>query len=1282
LAIGNADHAERSQRRSLELEPFVSELALAWQREFPEVTSRELVGTVVFADISGFTRLTERLAAKGRFGAEEMSDHLDRVLSEQLRAAYDYGGWLVKWGGDALLLMFDGADHAARACAAAAAMQSRMRRVGLLDASVGRVRLRMSVGIHTGTFSFHFLGRRHRELLITGDAATMTARLEVAAEAGEILMSATTAQLLPDVCRGAVKGPGILLARAPECPVTGDLRPSTSHDVSGLIPELVHDHLVKGGGVGEHRHVAVAFLEFSGMSALRSDQGVAAVTDGLQHLVDVTQDACHHNVVSFHETDISADGGKIMLVAGAPHGLENPAEAMLCALRQILEHPGSLSVRAGVTAGRAFTGSVGPDFRRSYSVKGDVVNLAARIMGKTPPGQLWALSPVVDASRTQFEISDVPPFLVKGKVAPVLARSVGRPLARVSDNPDLPLIGRADELATLLAALESARQGSGEHIDLIGDAGIGKTRLLAELMDAAADMTVLAAAAEPYRSSSPYSLAGPLLLDALGAGDVALDALAGWLTRWCREHAPELVPWLPLLSPVVGITIPDTAQTRDFAPEFRAERAQPFVLDLLRKAIPGPTLLVVDDMQFADVASAALLRHLAGRAHGQPWLVVLAGRGDSYGEYEQSQRSRAIVVEPLSEPESIVFTEADTFDAPLPPHIAAAVVARGGGNPLFLRNQAATARTAKDTADLPDTIETVVAARIDRLLPAAREILRAAAVVGMSIDRELLHELLEDQWAEASAVLEQLGEFLSSDGAELRFRQAVIRDAAYGGLAFRRRAALHGRLAELLTARRGDDLEVMDAVLSLHLLEAGENEKALGTAQSAAAQAAETYANTEAQVLYRRAITAASRLPFVEATTRAKLFERLGDVQFRLGEYPSSDRSYATACRLLHADRVAVARIVLKQARSAWRRGAYGQSLRRLRRVSTTLQELSGVDAADLLVEMHLNIAFNQFRQGRLAATRRSCLKVIQDADERRSPEVVADALAILDVVEMTLGIDVDGRRAQKALRLQKRRGDLAGQARVLSQIGYRAYFDGRWNEAVAAYSQARELVERLGDLSNVAVANGNIAEILLDQGRLVEAETALRDAVRVWRGSGSENDVAFGRALLGRALARQGRYDDADALLRQARDRFLEQGAKIDVVDADAYQAECLLLRGKPAQALELAESSLIAASRLSEQPVQAPLLYRVIAACQDALGRPAEAEVAHDRALAAARRRGAAHEVAFTVAAMASRALRAGTTVDPALVAEARSLQRKLGLVIDLASVDTSAEVASVTP
>jgi class 3 adenylate cyclase/tetratricopeptide (TPR) repeat protein len=1264
LSTSNAD---RSPNHSVDLEPFVSELARTWLKETPEVSARELVGTLVFADISGFTRLTERLAKKGRFGAEEMSDHLDVVLSALLTAAYDHGGWLVKWGGDALLLMFDTADHALRACDAAAAMQSRMQRVGTLETSVGRVRLRMSIGIHTGTFSFHFLGQRHRELLITGEAATVTAALEAAAEAGDILVSPMTATLLPETCRGDVKGPGILLAQPPRCEVIDGVAPPASAPVAGLIPPLVLDHLVSGGGIGEHRQVTIAFLEFSGLSRLRLESGDAAADDALRHLVDIAQESCHRNLVSFHETDISADGGKIMLVAGAPRGLEDPAEAMLCALRQIFEDPGPLSVRAGVTAGRAFTGCVGPARRRSYSVKGDVVNLAARIMGKTPVGQIWALPVVAESSRTQFDLGDVPSFSVKGKAAPVVVRSVGLPLARIDVHGELPLIGRADEMNILDSALVRAREGTGEHIDLLGAAGIGKTRVLADLKRMAWDMRVLAAAAEPYRASSPYALAAPLLLDAIGAGEVATAALPDWLPQWCSQHAPELTNWLPLLAPMLGISIPDTAQTSDLAPEFRVERIHALVLDMLLVALSGPTLLVVDDMQFADEASDALLRNIARSAARQPWCVVLAGRGDA--PRLDSDGSTTMVLGPLGPVDSEIFIYADTDDAPLAPHIAGAVVARGGGNPLFLRHLAATARTARGTLDLPDTIETVVAARIDRLAPAAREVLRAAAVVGMSVDQELLGELLEEPPARAASVLEYLGEFLSSDGGELRFRQAVIRDTAYEGLAFRRRAALHGRLAQLLTARHRDDPESIDAILSLHYFEAGDHEAALRTSRAAADRAADAHANTEAAALYRRAILAADRLRAIDVAVRADLFERLGDVQVRLGEYDRGDLSHSTAARLLRTEPMVVARIGLKRARSAARMGAYDASLRRLRRVADALEGVSGPVVADLRVEMAMNIGFTQFSQGRLAAAQVSLQHAVEQGDARRTPEVVADALAILDIVEVSLGLPVDGRRARRALRLHERRGDLAGQARVLTQIGYRAYFDGRWNDAVGFYTEARELVERLGDSSNVAVANGNIAEILLDQGRIEEAEGALREAIRVWRSSGSENDVAFGRALLGRVLARQGRYDDAQAQLDQARTCFVEQGAKMDVVDADVFQAECLLLRGEHSAALALAEASLLAAGRLSEQPAQAPLLYRVMGACHDALGSVPEADLAYERALAVARQRGAAHEIAFTIAAMAERTRLAGRTLDAALLAEVPPLQRRLGLVIDLA-------------
>jgi class 3 adenylate cyclase/tetratricopeptide (TPR) repeat protein len=1240
-----------------------------WDRETPGTSYRELSGTLVFADISGFTKLTERLAAQGRAGAEEMSDNLDVVLSELLNAAYVHGGWLVKWGGDALLLMYDGPGHAERACTASVLMRSRIREVGLLETSVGRVRLRMSIGVHSGDFSFHLTGTVHRELLITGDAATITAQLEGEAVAGEILISPQTAALLPARCIGAEKGDGILLARDPgadaldEGDQVGKAAGAHDSDVTGLLPELVCNHLIHGGGVGEHRQVVIAFLEYSGMARLEKEAGREGVNAALEHLVGVAMDACHHYQVSFHETDIGPDGGKFMLVAGAPQGLEEPAEAMLCALRQMFDDPGALTVRAGVTAGRAFTGCVGPVRRRSYSVKGDVVNLAARIMGKTPHGQIWALPVVVETSRTQFELSEVPRFPVKGKTGTVLVHQVGRPLARVDNNAtDLPLIGRDDELTILRFALNNARQGHGSAVNVLGVMGIGKTRLIGELIDLAQDMTVLSVWAEPYRTSSPYAVVRNLFLDGLISETDSAAGQADLLTRWCDAYAPELRPWLPLLAPLLGVELPETPETRDLATQFRAERTRALILDLLRIRIPGPTLIVVDNMQFADDASIELLDLIRANIAELPWLLATSGRVDADADTAEVTTGR-VLLEPMSPDESLVLIQADTDDTPLPPHVAEAVVARAEGNPLFLRQLARAAQGLSTGDELPDSVESVVTARIDRLRPTAREVLRAAAVVGPTIERDLLDELLEMGSTTVSALLPELDEFIEIIDGNLYFRQVVIRDAAYEGLAYRRRAALHGQVADLLAKRYGSEREDMDAVLSLHYFHAGNFTSALAMAQTAADRAASAYANTEAASLYRRALTAAAKGDDIDPAVRAALWESLGDVEVGLGEYASGERSYASAQRLLKGDVLAAARVSLKNARSSAVRSAFRLTFQRLRRISLLLEGNQSLEAADLRVEIVMRRAWTQASRGDYAGARECCLAVLGAVDEERCTALAADALGVLGIAELELGVSENDALAERALVLRQQLGDLSGLGRVHNMIGYRAYLEGRWDDAASAYAESQRMYGRIGDQVNLAVNMFNTAEILLDQGKVEEAEGYLHDAVRISKAA-APDDLAFGLALLGRAMTKKGCFDAADDFLEQARAICEAQGARADGVDTDAYRAEAILLRGDAPRALALATETLTAATRLSELPTQAPLLHRVMGAAYDELGETTASDNEFSTALALSRRRHADHEIAFTLAAMLDRDRTLGRALDLAVVAELNPLQRRLGI------------------
>ncbi len=780
---------------------------------------------------------------------------------------------------------------------------------------------------------------------------------------------------------------------------------------------------------------------------------------------------------------------------------------------------------------------------------------------------------------------------------------------------------------------------------------------------------VITIAADLYRSASPYALIRPLLAAALGCESDAAADLARHVGDWCRERAPELVAWLALLAPLLDAPIEETEQTRDIAPEFRVERAHAIVCEILQVALTELTVLIVDNLQFADEASVAVLRLVADSVEGRQWLVVLADRTQRESTSVRPS-SRVVFMGPLDADESRSLVHADLEDDPLSPHVVAALVSRAGGNPLFLRQLAATRPSISDAAELPDSIESVVAARIEGLPPASRELLRAVAVGGISIDRGLVADLVEGAAAETTAVIENLGDFLTEDAGRLTFRQPVIRDTVYESMPFRRRAALHGRLAERLATRTGDDdggREEFWAVLSLHHFRAGQFDQAFPAARTAADQAARAHANAEAARLYRRALAAAGPAG-VSVAERAVVSERLGDVEWRLGEYDNSDRSYSTASRLLHDDPVEVARIGIKRARSAERRGEYELVLGRLRRVRRVLRMADSERTTDLRAAAELRAGFAQFRRGRLKPAGAHFRAVVEHGDEPRDPEVLADALAMLDLVDRNLGVASDGERSRQAVRLYEQLGDLAGQGRVWTQIGYGAYFDGRWDEAVEAYGRGRELFARVGDIPHVAVNDANLAEIYLDQGRLDHAEVALRDAVRVWRAAGADNDVAFGHTLLGRVLSRQGRFDEAQPLLEGARARFDAQGADSEVVDADAFLAECWQLQGQTASALELAGRTLITANRLSPQPVQGPLLHRVIGACHDVLGDWTQGDEAYQESLAAARRRGADHEITMTVAAMARRARQAGRPFDEALIAEVRPLQQRLGLVVEL--------------
>lgn len=1264
--------------------PYVPELVLRWLRDRPQQRYSALDGTLVFADITGFTRMTELLAARGRIGAEEMADLINRTFDPLLAAAYAYGPELIKWGGDATLLLFHGDDHAPRACRAALQMQRALRGLGPLPTSRGSLALRMSIGIHSGRCDFFLVGsERHRELIVAGPAATVLSAIEKAAGPGQVLVSEATASAL---AASGERRPttrlhdGWLLTRAPHVAPLATV-PVRSLDAAAsaaagiALDPVLCEQVLAGGLDSEHRDATIGFVRCSGVDQLLGSDGPGAVQDALDQLLVSIQTAAAAHSVTFLASDAAPDGAKVMLAAGVPMRIGHDADRMLAAVRAMLARAGRLPLHAGVTTGRVFAADFGPSYRRTYSLMGDPVNLAARLMQHADPGELLVSADVLHASSRRVAAVPRAPFAVRGKRAPVRAFAIPSaadadvtPATYVRDAPpSVPLIGREDELTALVTAIDTAAAGAGLAVELVGEPGMGKSRLLAEFaVQAGAD--VLWADGDVYAAARPYAPFERLLRERWGVTDASQpqpqpQELTERLTATTAAHAPELVPWLPLIGIVAGLELPLTPVVEQTDASARKERLEELTSDLLAAILAPPTAFVFNDVHLMDEASRDLISRLAADAPRRGWVVIASRRPDSASPLRREPQQR-VELAPLAPAAAAELLRRATAGTAVPVHRLQALAERAAGNPLFLSELAAQLSEGGDPDELPRSIEGAIAARIDRLRTGDRRLLRCAAVLGIDVDGDLLDEVLDDREVTAApARLHELDEFVEAiTRRRWRFSHQLVREVAYEGLPYRRRRELHARTATAIERSSDGRPEQQAELLSVHLLAGGRFEAAWRYSCLAAQRARGRYANAAAADSYRRALAAATYISGLGPEELAAVDEALGEICIELGELGEADAALRRALRRLRADPLARARLELQVARLRDIAGRHAIALRWVQRAQRSLEGDDGPGARRLRAQLEVRRARISYRLGRHADGCASAERAAALARAAGDRTVLAEALEYGDLCAVELGRPA-GAGAWQALAIYEELGDVGSEARVRNTLGLLAYHRGEWPEALAQYEAAELAYARAGTRWDAATAVANAAEILADQGRLDDAEGGLRRAIEVWSGAGAASEVAFGEYQLGRIAARRGDTDGAMALFASARAQLLDVGELSEVVVVDALTAECRLLAGEPAQALRRADATLARAASLGGSSA-APLLHRVRARALLALGDRAGAQDALHRALAAAREREAGHEVAFALGALLDADLAASRADRAAWSAERDELVAALGL------------------
>ena len=1149
--------------------PYVPRLAAEWELDAPGVPARQVDGTLVFVDISGFTALSERLAARGRIGAEELTEVLRFVFSEMLAIAYARGGVLLKFGGDALLLMFTGDGHPVRACTAAVAMQSVLRDIRLGRSAMAPVQLRMSVGVHTGSVDLFLVGSSHRELLVVGPAATATTRMEHAAVAGEVLVSDATAAFLPARRLGEARAGGRVLRwrTAPAADPAPVLARSVPLDaITGVLPLALRRHLATAPFDSEHRIATIGFVQYQGVDALLAQEGAAATAAALERVIAAVQEVADAEDVTFLATDIDEDGGKVILAAGVPSGRDDDEGRLLRAVRRLLDTELPLAVRVGVNRGHVFAGDIGTNFRRTYTVMGDTVNLAARLMAAAPLHAGYATASVLERSRTVFESAPLEPFMVKGKSEPIQAYRLGAARGpRTEHRSRTSFAGRGHEITQLVDTWdEVVRSGRGAAILVEGERGIGKSRIVDELRARRPDARALMVQGEPYGTASAFLALRSPIASWLGL-DLSEADVAAHVTAAVAHRAPELAHLAPLLGPVLGVAIDDTPETARVAPEFRMDRVADLVEGLLLSDADGqlgaPLLLVVEDAHWLDEATSSLLERISTRLGSHPWLVVTTRRPG--GEAVEDAVVLRLGGLPPVEAESVVHQL--TEGAPLRPAEVAALVERADGSPLFLEELVRVARD-RGVDGLPDSLDGVAAAEIDALPPLTRTVLRMASVLGGSFDTAVLTDMLagEDLVLD-EATLRDLARYLVADGPDrFRFRHALAREVAYESLAFGRRRELHARAAQALLGTAEVDGRRRADLLALHFSRAQDWEPAWEHARLAGEDAEAASAPREVVVHLTLAVEAARRVDGIPPGELVAVWERLGDAHEALGSLPDADAAFRHAAALVPDDAAGVARLgdkrVVIVGEHQHRHSAAIRLSRRLRRDLGAGDEPA---ARAVRAQLLAHEAAIRFHQSRYREAVQVCQAALDEVGPGEEPLALATALSVSDAARSRLGMGSDSRLTEQALEIYERHGDLIGVAVTLTNLGMLAYFDGRWDLAGERYERAIEASDRSGDAVGTAIGAANLAELFVNQGRLDEAEERLGPALRTLAALEAPLQQSFAVMQMGRLEARRRERPSMRAWMRDAVALDDSVGARDEGAQTRATFAECEVLFG-----------------------------------------------------------------------------------------------------------------------
>jgi class 3 adenylate cyclase/tetratricopeptide (TPR) repeat protein len=968
---------------------------------------------------------------------------------------------------------------------------------------------------------------------------------------------------------------------------------------------------------GERRIVTMLFCDVVGSTAMAErldpEEWTEIMNEVYEHLIAP--------IYRYEGTLARLMGDAIFAFFGAPIAHEDDPQRAVSAALEIVDGMGAfrekiraerdldLSVRVGINTGPVVVGEVGSDLRVEYTAMGDAVNVAARMEQTAEPGTVQITDDTYRLVDAFFDVESRGAVQVKGKAEPVAAHRVlgrnARPgTGRGPGSGAAPLVGRDDEMETLRRAVDEALDGRGQMVALIGEAGLGKSRLIEEtraywwtrqpgvaFADAHIRRMSEAWQCVSYDTTRPYAQYRRMLSTIAQIADSdPPEVIRAKLARTVEAEAPEwLEPHMRVWRPLFGVPEPGEDPLEGEA--FRAAIME-LVPQSTRQFGADPRLLVFEDLHWCDEASMDLLIETARVVDDLPSLMLFAFRPDQQApswrlkqwlDTEYPHRSTEIFLSPLSAEDSgalidELLPERDRSDA-----VRAGILDRTEGNPLFLEELTAAVRDGGPHGAIPDTLQALITARLDTLEEDARRTLQFASVIGRSFTEPVLGAVAGDgaelpgrlRELERAGLIRETGRSPERDYA---FHHSLTQEAAYGTILRRDRRALHLRVGAALEGLYANRLEEFAPVLAHHFREAGDDEGTLRYARLGGDHAARLYANAEAAAHYGDAIEAARRLGAYD-----ELFGHL---------YPSRGRALELAGRFDEAEENY--QEMRAQAEEADNRAAELEAAMSLTTLYATPTPKFDVADGRLAAQqtVHLARELDDRKAESKALWNLMNLNVFGGGDNREATEAGERSLAFARQIDAREQIaftlsdlwrpyaamgDLTAAREslEEARPIWRDLDNLPMLSENLASSSSLNRFAGNDDEALALAEQARALAETIGNPWGQSYALMNVFGIHLDRGEIGAAIATMRESIELSERAGFVAPQATTRATLAVTYAYLGDLDRSRDVARialdvatqrlpSARPWVLGANAEIHLMAGELDEADAALAESK----------------------------------------------------------------------------------------------------------------------